>query len=45
LYNELYNSLKLDFVKEKEHFMQKMTDYEELLKNERIQYREKIRNL
>jgi len=26
-YNDMYNSLKLDFAKEKEHFMKKMTDY------------------
>ena len=27
LYNDLYNSLKLDFAKSKEHFMKKMSEY------------------
>ena len=41
----MYNNLKLDFAKEKEHFMNKMSEYEQILMNERTQYKEEIRNL
>ena len=41
----MYKSLKQDYAREKEHFMQKMTDYEEILLKERSRYKKEIRML